>query len=58
MMYYAYNKNGDRVPGYTDQKYKGSYGPLIEVAIMHCGEGGHVEDEGGNIVWTCPNLAK
>lgn len=58
MMYYAYDKNGNRMPGYTDPKYKGSYGSVIEAAIMHCGEGGHVEDEDGKIVWTWDDWVK
>lgn len=58
MMYYAYNEDGRVVPGYTGSEYKGSYGPLIETAMMHCGEGGHVEDESGNVVWSWGDLAE
>lgn len=49
-MYYAVTKNGEKRQGYTDPIYKNGY-PLIEDAIVHCGEDGHVEDELGNIVW-------
>lgn len=58
MMYYAYNKDGDRMPGYTDSKYNGSYGSCIETAAMHCGEGGHVGDENGHTVWAWGDWAK
>lgn len=50
-MYYAVTKEGKKLQGYTDPVYKNGY-PAIEDAMFHCGEGGHVEDEDGNIVWT------
>lgn len=57
MIYYAYSKDGERVPGYTDPKYKNGY-PTIEGALFRCGEGGYVTDENGNIVLTWDDLAK
>ena len=56
-MYYAVNKNGEKLQGYTDPQYKGGL-PLIETAMMYCCEDGHVEDENGNIVWTWADLAR
>lgn len=58
MMYYAFDNDNNRMLGYTDPKYNGSYGQIIENAIMHCGEGGHVEDENGNIVWKWEDWAR
>lgn len=57
MMYYAFDRDNNRMPGYMGPEYNGSYGPIIEHAIMHCGEGGHVEDENGETVWTWEDWA-
>ncbi len=50
-MYYAFDKDNNKLHGYADPIYKDGY-PTIEHAMFSCGEGGHVEDENGNTVWT------
>lgn len=56
-MYYAFDKDNNKLHGYTDPIYKDGY-PTIENAMSNCGEGGHVEDEDGNTVWTWDDWTK